>query len=364
MQITKIPQISFKGYDAAPIKNIYMHRTEADGIVDEMRTVANSEKFNLLNYSTTHCRQWAQDDKFIANPKNSERVLLKEENENCEDFAYKFRELDGIKTKEPKVFLTGGNMFMGKKENGENWLLVGLDEITRTYKPKDVVLENISKEYNVKLENITILDQPQFHLDMAIRPIGYPYVLVNDPKLVIENLKKYKNEIPEEVFEKKPEFYSELQGRIYASCDETVAQLERAGFVPIRIAGNYCFNTSEINYMNAVVNKHDDGTISYITNSGKNTPCEIFDKIFEHDLHAAVKNLKKSYFISGKEGEELDGLYQKHVKCKLPVLKKETKEPYNQKNPMMYILKYMHGGIHCMSLEEPDFEKWGKNENK
>lgn len=342
MKITKIPQIKFQGYDAAPLKSIYMHRNDEDGIIDEMKHVADSEKIKLVNYTDGYYRQWAQDDKFLTEVQNSKPILLKEKIENHKGFAKKIKKNEGIDSKEPKIFLTGGNMFMGKKENGEKWLLVGADEIAGSGFSKTTALEEISKTYDVKPENITILNQPNFHLDMSIRPIGYPYVLVNDPKLTARNLKRYHNKIPEKVFEEKTYFYPSTQSRTYAPCEMTINELEEAGFIPIRIAGIYSFDKGEINYMNAIVNKHKDGTVSYITNSAKDTYFSVFDKIFENDLKMAVKNLDKIHFVSGKETPNL----------------------YNARNPMMYILKNMHGGIHCMSLEEPDFKKWGADENK
>ncbi len=353
MKIFKIPQISFKGYDAAPLKRLYMHRNNEDGIVGEMKAIADEEKIELINYTEKYTldklfkrqnknKWWAQDDKFILETKDSKPFLLREPAENFDGFSKAIKKYQGIDSKIPKRFLAGGNMFMGKNEKGEKWLLVGADEITRNKFSTPIVLDEISKIYDVKKENITILNQPDFHLDMAIRPIGYPYVLVNDPKLVEENLEKYKDKIPKRVFEKKVPYVSNLVSRLYTSCDETVETLEKAGFIPIRVAGNYTFDTVDINYMNAIVNKHQDGTISYITNSARNSDCAIFDEIFENDLRAAVKNIQKTHFVSGKKMGEETGI----------------------SNPMMYSIKNLLGGIHCMTLEEPDFEKWGADENK
>ena len=342
MQISRIPQFSFKGYDAAPLKSVYMHRNNDDGIVEDMKTIAKKEDFKLINYTDKRCRQWAQDDKFLVGIKHSKPIILRQKEENYSGFAKTIEKTKGINSKEPKVFLTGGNMFMGKKENGEKWLIVGADEISGSGYSKSATLEEITKTYDVKPENITILNQPNYHLDMTIRPIGYPYVLVYDPKLVAQNLKRYRSKIPKEVYEENTYFCPNVHSRVYASCDNTVETLKDAGFIPIRIAGVYKFDKYDINYMNAIVNKHSDDKVSYITNSAKNSHCAIFDRIFENDLKMAIKNLDKIHFVSGKETPDL----------------------YNGKNPIMYILKNMYGGIHCMSLEEPDFEKWSKQDDK
>ena len=353
MKITKFPQISFKGYDAAPLKGLYMHRTAEDGIIAQMEYITKEEGIKLTSYTDAYHtdrfsnvriknKQWAQDDKFISEGKDSKPLLLREKAEYYKGFAEKLKRTENISSITPDIFLAGGNMFAGKKENGEKWLLVGEDEISQSGFPRKIALEKISKTYNVKPENITILSQPNFHLDMAIRPIGYPYVLVNDHKLVRENIKKHRDKIPDKAFEEEIYYCTNPCKNFYVSADATVEELEKAGFVPIRIAGVYSFDKLAINYMNSIVNKHDDGSISYITNSAKDSHCAVFDKIFENDLKGAVKNLDKVHFVSGDPTPNL----------------------YNNRNPIMYLLKYMQGGIHCMTLEEPDFKKWGENENK
>ena len=123
----------------------------------------------------------------------------------------------------------------------------------------------------------------------------------------------------------------------YATCDETIEALKAQGFIPIRIAGDYGFKTNGINYINGIVNKNPDGSISYITNSTRNTSCEILDKIFEEDLKRALEGkveLKNLHFVSGK---------------------KVKNSNYNE-NSLMRNMRELSGGIHCMTLEEPNFE--------
>ena len=51
----------------------------------------------------------------------------------------------------------------------------------------------------------------------------------------------------------------------YCEVETTIKELESYGFKPIRVGGVYA--SGEVNFLNAIVNKHEDGTISYITNS-------------------------------------------------------------------------------------------------
>ena len=121
----------------------------------------------------------------------------------------------------------------------------------------------------------------------------------------------------------------------YASHTKTVEALKKAGFIPIEIAGVY---SRGINFMNAIVNSHPDGTISYITNSTscKNPFISKLQEEFEADLRKKVPNIDKVYFVSGQKNIQTENL-----------------------NYMMYNLNKRGGGLHCMTLEEVDFNAWG-----
>ncbi len=359
MKINNISKINFKGYDACPIKNLYMQGVQEVDIFDELKKATEHENISLwafdnkkftqkLDSNHTHSgERWAQDDKcFIKNetkfyvrdifkkekPEKSPSKLITCIEQYDKHFPKCLKGKFGTDYKYSLTFLVGGNMFIGKKENGEKWLIAG-DE---NFPPRvwEANLDAISKIYKIPKENITILNQPEFHLDMALRPIGYPYILVNDPKLVEENLEKYKDKLPEGMLE---DYKKSRKENKYASCDETIKILEAQGFKPIRIAGDYGFKTNGINYINGIVNKNPDGSISYITNSTKNTSYEILDKIFEKDLKDVLKNkveLKNLHFISGGK----------------------VKNSNYDENAIMKNMRELSGGIHCMILEEPNFE--------
>ena len=138
-------------------------------------------------------------------------------------------------------YLTGGNTFIGKYPDGEKWMLIGEDE-----KKYCSDINEISKKYNINTKNIHFLPQQDFHLDMYLRPISYPYILVNDPKLVEENIKTHFKEKDEEYLSSFRHFcFTKLS---YCTSDETIEKLKSLGFVPIPIAGVY---NEEINFMNA-----------------------------------------------------------------------------------------------------------------
>ena len=321
--------ISFKGYDAAPLKRVFIERCTSGPIKHEMEQISQREGFKFC-FATDYLK-WAQDDKTIIERDNKPHLVS---NLRCDEgFMKDLHRTYGITANYAKTFVTGGNSFIGKLPNGEKWLLIGQDEIHGNKTKAD-----IAKEYGIKEENIHTIPQQNYHLDMFIRPIGYPYVLVDNPKLV-ENKLKTMNWIryPYDYTQLKNgfgEYERKRKSKGYSSAEETISALKKAGFKPIEVAGVF---GSGINFINAIVNKHSDGNISYITNSSF---CEslAFSKLeqdFENELRAKVDNIDRVYFVSGDLSQA------------------EYLENYMMKN-----LYRSGGGIHCMSLEEPNFEMW------
>lgn len=326
---TSTLNISFKGYDAAPLKRVFIERCTSGPIKHEMEQIAQCENFKLC--LANDYIKWAQDDKTIIERDNKPHLVSNLRSD--EGFMSDLQNTYGITTSYAKTFVTGGNSFIGKLPNGEKWMLIGEDEIHRNKTKKD-----IAKEYGIKEKNIHIIPQQNYHLDMFIRPIGYPYVLVDSPKLVEKKLKTMN-------WIKFPYDYTQLRNgfleyerkrnhRGYTSSDDTIKALKKAGFKPIEVAAVL---GSGINFMNAIVNQHQNGTISYITNS---TACECsffseLEKDFEKELREKVPNIDSVHFVAGKD---FNSIYER--------------------NYMMANLEHKGGGIHCMSLEEPDFEMW------
>ncbi|MBQ3642351.1 hypothetical protein II906_10585 [bacterium] len=329
----RVNSISFKGYDAAPLKNIYLCDMPDDLFDDELTSIC--EKENIGCQKVHFDESWAQDKSFIVE-KDGEPYFLgavsKSVKGNSGTFPY------GIE---------GGNTFIGKYPDGQKWMLIG-ERKKGEIKEEDK--KRISQLCNVPEENILLIPKPNFHLDMGIRPIGFPDVLVNDPELAEKALKKlddgsqeYKN--LKKMFDKDKKETCEQ----YASCDEICSALESRGFNPIRVAGVFY---DGINFMNAVVNKHPDGKISYITNSSK---CKnhIYNQLqdnFEAELKEKVPSLDKAYFVTGNENCIFNLFYSQRYDGDLVNA--------NNSNFMINNLRYFKGGFHCMTLEEPNFEQW------
>ena len=316
---------NFKGYDALPLKGIYLEKNFCSPFFNEMSEIASKEGFEIKTICDND--QWTQDRKtiiekdskpyFIAYAFVSDGLL--------EDLANR-----GIDCKKTYNFIIGGDTFIGKYPNGEKWILTG-DKVGINVSKKDV-----AKTYGVDKKNIFTIPKQNYHLDTFIRPVCYPYVLVNDYNLVNENLAEIDdNSVEFNQFLSKSNRFNNNLLEEYCGPNIICSALSGLGFIPIRIAGVY---GEEINFLNAIVNKHNDGTISYITNSSDTGNNNFYKKIqntFEKDLRKKLPNISEIYFVQGKDSKHSSKI-----------------------NYMMSTLKHQGGGIHCMSLEEPNFEVW------
>ena len=322
--IPKISNISFKGYDACPIKNLYVDSVGFKPFHHEMKEIANKEGVGLVEMNDS--LKWMQDNKILLQRGNKE-ILLNNGVVSYNVLNYFNRR--GIESKNQYGFVTGGNCFLGKNDKGERWVMAGAKQSFIIDSKEDLIAD----AYEVDKKNIILIPRQDYHLDMFLRPVGYPYVLVDDPELDIKNLRELNSDSP--VIKKTIEYLEALiNSKSKPQCKDTIKALKDAGFVPIRIAGNYL---KGINFMNAIVNRHKDGTMTYITNSSLSENNKDFSKlqeIFEAELKAKVPDIKKVYFIKGKQENSL---------CD---------------NEMMSHLEWQGGGIHCLCLEEPDFEAW------
>ena len=328
MNLISSNNIPFKGYDAAPLRRITVSDFFSKFLLDELKDIGEKENITIL--STTWGPQWYQDSEVILKGDKKPKLLMSKSPKIISLHYQERREQDIYPLSISPYYVTGGNCYIGKYPNGENWMLTGDEELINKNR------KEIAKEYNIKPENIHFIPNKNYHLDTFIRPIGYPYILVDDEKLVINYINKINsknkdaNKFKSDVIE-----YEQKRKQKYSSTDEVCKKLESIGFIPIKVPGVW---GKSINFMNAIVNMHDDGTISYITGSSKckNKFISNIEKIFEEELKKKVPNIQNIYFVQGKK----------------------DKDNIGYGNKIMQSLEKFKGGLHCMSLEEPDFEKW------
>lgn len=332
---------NFKGYFACPIKEVHFQTSsfmnpkgvyeelsktclkyfnilvqDSDGIKEPRDLVYKKFLWRRNNVKNPLSNVWGQDNKVFLSETELGVFRGHMANRIADKFAQHLR-LDVVDINSPII---GGNCFLGLKTNGKKFALLGEDALYLTTKHK------ISEQLNIHLKNIFTIPQPDFHLDMAIRPLNYPYVLVGDPELSLDLLKQSSNMSPrkiKKVSESMDMRLAKNRENNYCNVETTINNLEQNGFVPIRVPG--LGGKSELNYMNAIVHQDDDGKLVYITN--KSTSHLELEQIFKQYLKDHVPQVKEVVFIEADD--------------------------YLSRS-----LKTLRGGLHCLVSERPDFEKW------
>ena len=327
--------ISFKGYDAAPLKALHISQNWKK-IGDEFQEICDKENIQLRKSKFNG--SFNQDLMLITEKDGMPQATITENLDIIAPFKEEIENELNMPVELLSLFdkssgyVDGGNIFIGKKPDGNKYLLIGSNErmIGDTNK--------IAKRYGVDKKDIHFIQQQDYHLDMSLRPIGYPYVLVNNPEMALKNELKAKGIKPTS----KPKVDKD-DIKMFAY-KRSVQQLKDAGFIPVPIGGVYDTKFASVNFMNAIVNKHDDGTISYITNSSKCNDSFVskYQRLFEKDLRNKLNELNKTdinaprvdkvYFVQG--------------------------ENYGTHNEVMEQLLEGSGGVHCYVTEEPNFTQW------
>ncbi len=396
MKISPLNNQYFKGHAAGRIKALYMQNPGNQSqlaIYNQMREIGKAEGFDVFMHNGDSLLSkplnkddikinswgvWSQDNKIITK-QDSKTLLLTSKAQGEKEFqeASLFAANRKINGYDAEIVFDGGNMFLGKRPNGENYLLTtpwtlyltgayhylkdkNVDNFDRyTFlkfnhegychdKDGNVIADSeeysgraaywkqyakdvICQVFDLKQENLIILPEMEEHLDLVIRPLNYPYVLVNsDDK--IDDLFYEAGEKFEDDFFTLYMAISENKNRVldarkhYSSTKEMVKALKEHGFKPIELPMSYA--RGAVNFANAIVHNTPEGLV-YITNSAKPgiKLNEFMQDEFEKQLLALCPQIKKVYYVSG--------------------------EPFGKDlNDIMIYLKEYHGGIHCLCCEE------------
>ena len=372
---SSINNVNFKGYDAIKLKGFYMQGFVEKKDIDicrQMKKIAEKENLDFfINQNNTGIKKviaeglppakpllpvWGQDRKaFLKN--GYEEFILCNKQDGLKDLPEEF---SSYNIKKREILPRGGNYYIGYKPNGEKWMIINGKYVTeygeKRNKQEKISLENIETVYGVKRANIYNTGYLGYDLDMSVRPIGYPYVLVNNEAETLKNIEKMRKKFPQsdEIYEKLKWFQKYLNPDYLRikECDELYNCLKDFGFKPIKIGGFY---SEDINFLNSIAFKNENNKISIISNSTKYScpELEYLEELFEQDLREKVEGIENVYFVSGgKKTEETFGEYDWIKTHNFPQYR------FNEyHNVIMDFLGERHGGIHCMTAEIPDFSK-------
>ena len=383
MKITPIlnNKISFKGYDAIPLKGIYMQglTTPAEKrIFQEMKEISKEEKWDLFfnenntkiskEHKNLECDKnlsiWGQDRKSFVKNKNEPTILWSSTEKVLNEKQIKT--LGKYKINAKRYIPRGGNYYIGYKENGDKWLLINnisIATIESFYDYGDLPTQrHLYDLFDIKPENLFTVNVFERDLDETVRPIGYPNILINDYEKSLENIERMKEKFPEseELYIKIKKHLESLNDSIFQETKQkNIEKLKKAGFNPIKIGGYYC---PEINFMNAIAYTNKNNKISYITNSTKHTTAylEYLEDLFKENLKNSVPDVEKIYFVSGGPKEVLHNRKTNKDES-LDLFSNNNLGIIDNQNTIMSILANRLGGIHCMSAEIPDFRKMSSN---
>jgi hypothetical protein len=401
MDTSLSPIPKFRGYGAAPLKRLHIRPATTDNasIVDELDRVAQQEDFEVLiedrgNFyppplrdstpnKTLNTWPWVQDEQtFVYGPNGQELIIFTSNNPDGTESGNQLAAKLGLPSQKAKTFLEGGNTFILKDPEapGKFKALVGKDtlELTAEKLAQDIAvnsirqarkadgfldkkqvyqqaLEQMADDLKLPPERLHIIPQPDFHLDISIRPLAGNTILLNDPQRCLALLKKAARLSKEDpgtrsqiqwLGQRVKQYVEYLEKNNYASTDEIERQLKKLGYHVIRIPGIFNFSTTPITehhrpeetqglatlFTNAIVHQRSDGSLVFITNKSM---IPIINQLFEEELLRQAPQISRIYWIGGKE---------------LTVNGTQT-------NQISQYLAYQ-GGIHCLTCEEPDFERW------
>ena len=365
----KTNNISFTGCDARPLSAILLRDSFANvqyfRLIKELSGIGKKHGFDVF----------VQDSKKIVNGQNyslkqaMELPITERENLWLQDnititpegkmfgnfFADRLNNLLSKFVKKTLVFrkyhLQGGNFYF-INDNGKTSLLIGKEEVALGFPLKQV-------KQDFGLDKIYPISQPDFHIDLGVRPLKDKVVLVQDDELTLQKLqeivdkaKKYcqKNKSADA---KKIKMFLEMIKDIFQSSmakkeyrnDKLIAkELTEYGFKVVKVPSNITRLANEAdlnqdthyisNFMNAIVHQNKDGDLVYITNKS--------------DIDSALND------VSPKVKEDIGFDWQNIFKQSVSeYIKPENVYFVDGCGVIPQLIQNCQGGIHCLCSEVP-----------
>jgi hypothetical protein len=393
------PAPKFRGYGAAPLKRLHVRPADTSdrSIIKELSDIADKEGIALSisdgdqfysdpqrignELRVMNENAWVQDDIFFKDGARGPEVLtLDKAHPAALKSGESVAKTQGMPFSSAQTLLEGGNFFKIKGPQRFQ-AIVGRDTLHAQAKvlalaaagiSVDEAWENgikvkarpfyvpaaeqIGADLGVLRQDVLFIPQPEFHIDLGIRPLDGNTVLLNDPDCCFALLKEARSRSrnnPKTLSQidflgKRLQDYLKYRKRKgYGSTAEIERKLQRNGYRVIRIPGIFnCSTRNEFEqiddtqglaalFTNALVHQREDGSLAFITNR---SPIPVLNKLFEEELKRKCREKNIEIHWVGGEEFEWEG---------------------NTTNQISFNLAYA-GGIHCLVAEEPDFEKWRK----
>jgi hypothetical protein len=284
----------------------------------------------------------------------------------------------GLHVEETDYYIDGGNTFIGER-NGKRIAIVGKNALKKNHTsdsdspPSDATTRSnksylekhianafkaIAQALEVKPKNLITLSQPDYHLDMAMRPISHTHILHEDSEKsqrhlqeAIDILKPFGKQSQIDLLEglkKDTEAYYEKKLTKYVDPSVTRKELEQHGFTPMPIAGSVGSNQAGtyVARCNAFTHLNEQGDLVYITNASPYSHIKhpdndqpLLDWLFQRDLRHTVEQARNS----GANVPKLDSVH---------FIKAGQHANNLQLNGIQQALE-AGGGIHCLGVEQP-----------
>lgn len=176
----------------------------------------------------------------------------------------------------------------------------------------------MAKDLGIPASRVIEVTQPEFHIDMHMRPLGPGEVMVNHPRACIELIDRALKDPKIKSWEKgelremraSAEIDVEERGDLY---DQIMAELEEQGLITIPAPGVFDSGRRLANFMNAVPGTTDQGERFFLTTGSTIAPLErAFARFIkslgvDHVEFVAHNGGSRDYLSAGEGSLEDDG---------------------------------------------------------
>lgn len=402
-------QIYFKGYDARPLKALYLSSPKKelglelerigkkagfDVFIPSGRTLlkASEAKYAYADLSNS---PWAQD---IATISPKKKIIT---NEYYDDFADNLSRKLGLYKDFDREIPQGGNMYYVKDTDGKDILIAGQD-----------AQKSIDKLKGAKsilgVDKIEYIPQMDYHIDLFVRPLDNKRILLTDDSLTIKAFNKGIKSI-QKLLKKEPKktellvvkenldkelnkFKKSVLNNVQAPREDVKDILENKGFQVISVPGRIYQTFPEPediqvteDYIREVSNKKSkkldflpmfsEELLSFYPRVSKEKSIQPEEQQLTHLLNymnAIITKNKKGEMVYISNKSDFDkriGLTPEIIKESNFSFEKEfvnSLKPYIKEENVYFVegkageiqdsLENLAGGIHCLTTEMPNFD--------